>query len=165
MIRLAPDFREFLSLLGSAKIRYLLIGGYAVGFHGHPRPTGDLDVWVAVAPENAEKLASVLADFGFKTVAAAMFLARGKMLRFGLPPVRIEIATAISGVAFDACWQRRETGVLDGVRVNVISLADLLANKRAAARPKDLADIDALTAERTAAVRAGKARKGRLKHK
>ncbi|MCG3126648.1 MAG: hypothetical protein CHACPFDD_01499 [Phycisphaerae bacterium] len=148
-IRLAPDFREFLRLLGSAKIRYLLVGGYAVAFHGHPRTTGDMDVWVAVDPENTARLVDVLRAFGFTDVSRELFLEPGRVIRMGNPPVRIKILTHVSGVDFDKCYARRQVELLDGIRVSLISLADLRRNKRAAGRPKDLADLSALSGRST----------------
>ena len=106
MIRLPPDFKEFLQLLNSYEIRYLIIGGYAVGYHGYPHATGDLDIWVAVERQNADKLASALQEFGFDSpeVSPELFLEENKVVRMGLPPVRIELVTTISGVSFEDCY-------------------------------------------------------------
>ena len=102
MIRLPPDFKEFLKLLNSRRVEYLLVGGYAVGFHGYSRPTGDLDVWIAVSPENAERVRQALVEFGFsqENVPANLFTDPDRIVRMGVPPVRLEIITAISGVDF-----------------------------------------------------------------
>lgn len=143
---LPHDFKEFLALLDSAKIEYLLVGGYAVGFHGYPRPTGDLDIWIAMTPSNAEKLVPVLASFGFASAGATpdLFLHPGRVVRMGVPPVRIEILTSISGVEFDGCRSRSVLTTIDGTPVRIIGREDLIANKRAAARPKDLNDLEHL---------------------
>lgn len=143
---LPQDFKEFLALLNSEKIEYLVVGGYAVSFHGYPRPTGDLDVWVAIFPENASKLLNVLSKFGFGAAGATaeVFLAPGNVVRMGVPPVRIEIINQISGVEFHQCYSRRIEIVVDGLPVNVIARDDLLANKRAAGREKDLNDLKQL---------------------
>lgn len=144
--QLPPDFREFLALLHSEQIEYLLVGGYAVGFHGYPRPTGDLDIWVAMTPANADRLVAALNTFGFGAAGASrdLFLTPGRVVRMGVPPVRIEVLSSISGVDFVACYARRINAVLDGVPVSFIARDDLMANKRAAGRPKDLNDLQHL---------------------
>lgn len=145
---LPPDFREFLSLLDSEKVEYLVVGGYAVGYHGYPRPTGDLDIWIAVDIENARRLRAVLERFGFAQGGRAPeeFLAPNRVFRMGVPPVRIEVLTGVTGVDFAACYPRRVESEVDGVRVRFIGRDDLLANKRAAGRHKDLNDIEHLSA-------------------
>jgi hypothetical protein len=121
-----------------------LIGGYAVNLYGYVRSTGDLDVWIANDPENAAKVAGAVRGFGFKDASAEMFQASGAIIRMGLPPVRIVIMTGISGVEFDACYERRQTMEISGLAVPVIDLDDLKRNKRAAGRMKDLADLEEL---------------------
>lgn len=147
---LPQDFKEFLALLNSAKIEYLIIGAYAVSYHGYPRPTGDLDVWVAICPDAAAKLVSVVGQFGFADAGATsdLFLKPGHVVRMGIPPVRIEVINQISGVGFEACYARRESAILDGVPVNLIGREDLLTNKRAAGREKDLNDLKQLEKRR-----------------
>jgi hypothetical protein len=146
MIRLPPDFKEFLQLLNSYEIRYLIIGGYAVGYHGYPRATGDLDIWVAVERQNADKLASALQEFGFDSpeVSPELFLEENKVVRMGLPPVRIELVTTISGVSFEDCYAERIQDSLEDIPVNLISLQRLKENKRASGRYKDLNDLENL---------------------
>ena len=146
MIRLPPDFKEFLRLLNSHRVEYLLIGGYAVGYHGYPRPTGDMDVWIAVSSPNAARVVGALVEFGFRAedVPAALFTEPGKIVRMGVPPMRLEIVTSISGVDFAACYARRTSAVVDGVVVNVIGLDDLKTNKKASGRHKDLNDLEQL---------------------
>lgn len=145
-IRLPPDFKEFLKLLNSADVKYLLVGGYAVGYYGYPRTTGDMDIWLAVDPANAQRIVQVLHQFGFRSdeVTESLFQQPDKIIRMGVPPVRIELLTGISGVAFDRCYERRQSDELDGVVVNFISLADLKVNKQAAGRTKDLNDLEHL---------------------
>ena len=135
-----------MKLLNSGRVEYLLIGGYAVGYYGYPRATGDLDIWVAVSDQNAQKLVSVLRRFGFDVpdLKPELFLENDRVVRFGEPPLRIEILTTISGVAFDDCFARRARVKFDGLLVNLISFEDLKKNKAASARPKDLADLLAL---------------------
>lgn len=145
-IDLPPDFRDFLRLLNAHRVEYLLIGGYAVAYHGYPRATADLDLWIATTPQNAERVVAVLRDFGFDLpeISPALFLTQGQIIRMGVPPVRIEIATAISGVAFAECYAARIVDVLDEIEVSLISLDHLKRNKRAAGRHKDLDDLENL---------------------
>lgn len=148
---LPPDFKEFLALLNSEKIEYLVVGGYAVSYHGYPRPTGDLDVWIAIDPVNAAKLVAALTKFGFGAAGATMdmFLTPGQVVRMGVPPVRIEVLSSVSGVEFASCRARRVDTVIDGIPVSVINRQDLIANKRAAGRDKDLNDLKHLEQRRT----------------
>ena len=146
MIQLPPDFKEFLRLLNSQKVEYLLVGGYAVGYHGYPRTTGDIDIWVAMSPANAQKIVDALREFGFSDseIDAAIFLTEGQVIRMGVPPLRIELLTSVSGVTFQECYARRIVAEMGGVPVNVIHKDDLLANKLAAGRAKDRGDLEAL---------------------
>lgn len=144
---LPSDFKEFLNLLKSRGVRYLLIGGYAVGYHGYPRATGDMDIWVAVSPGNADRAVETCREFGFSTpdLVPDLFLREQSIVRMGIPPARIEILTTISGVSFEECYERRVDVTLDGVEVSVIGLADLKVNKQASGRYKDLMDLDHLS--------------------
>jgi len=146
MIQLPPDFREFLQLLNSNGIEYLVVGGYAVTYHGSPRATADLDIWVAVNAQNAAKLIDALRAFGFtgKPISPDFFLKPHQIVRIGMPPLRIELLTTISGVGFADCYARRKTDILQGVEVSFISLDDLKTNKKAAGRLKDLTDLQSL---------------------
>ena len=145
-LSLPLDFKEFLKLLNEKSVRYLLIGGYAVGYHGYPRATGDMDVWIAIHPENAQKMVSVLRDFGFDhpELTPELFLQKNKIVRMGYPPMRLEISTGISGVEFEECYKSRVVDTLDDVEVNIIDLPHLKANKKAAGRLKDLAHLENL---------------------
>jgi len=145
-IELHPDFKDFLRLLNSHAVEYLLVGGYAVGCHGYPRATGDMDVWIAVSESNAQKAAIVLRDFGMpeEDVSKRLFLEKDRVVRMGVPPVRIGVITGASGVDFAECYSRREVIEIDGIPVNFISLGDLEDNKRASARHKDLEDLEHL---------------------
>ncbi|MFO0828189.1 MAG: nucleotidyltransferase [Phycisphaerales bacterium] len=145
-IYLADDFKEFLRLLNSTGVEFMVVGGYAVAYHGHPRATGDLDLWVANDDRNIDALLAALKAFGFELpeVTHALFAAADRIVRMGVPPVRIELLTGVSGLRFREAFQRSESVELDGVPVRMLTLDDLRTNKRAAARPKDLADLDAL---------------------
>jgi hypothetical protein len=146
MIQLPPDFKEFLRLLNSNGVEYLVVGGYAVGYHGHPRTTGDMDIWVRVSHENAARVVEALREFGFgqTELDTALFLATDQVIRMGVPPMRIELLTSVSGVEFDTCYARRVVAEVDGVQTGLLSLEDLRTNKRAAGRAKDLGDLEAL---------------------
>lgn len=146
MTSLHPDFRDFLRFLNAQEVEYLVVGGYAVGYHGYPRATGDLDIWIAISEDNAEKATAALRAFGVtgEGVAKTLFLEADKIIRMGVPPVRIEVITGASGVAFGDCYSRRETVEVEGLPVNFISLQDLKVNKKASGRHKDLEDLDHL---------------------
>ena len=143
---LPDDFREFLKSLNDHKIRYLIIGGYAVGLHGYPRATGDLDVWVAIDADNVKQLTQALRSFGFDLpeVKPELFSKPGAIIRMGIPPVRIELHTSIDGVEFDECYRNRDVKKADGIKVSVIDFQNLIKNKKAAGRHKDLDDIENL---------------------
>jgi len=145
-IELPRDFSEFLRLLNDREVRYLVIGGYAVGYHGYPRATNDLDVWIAIAPDNAARVVGALEEFGFGSaeLTTDLFLKEDSIIRMGLPPMRIEILTTISGVSFETCYRDRVEGVFGGTEVTLISLDDLKRNKRASGRYKDLDDLEHL---------------------
>ena len=145
-VNLPPDFKEFLKLLNAHRVEYLLIGGYAVAYHGYPRATADMDIWIATDSPNAQRVVTVLKEFGFDRpeLTPELFQKKDEIIRMGVPPVRIEIATGISGVTFAECYASRVVDVLDEVEVNVIDLAHLKINKKAAGRHKDLDDLDNL---------------------
>lgn len=146
MQKLPTDLREFIELLNSHEVRYLIVGGYAVAYHGYPRMTGDIDFFLAVSEENAVKMEAVLRDFGFGGLGltAQDFLEPGKIIQLGYPPNRIDLLTSISGVNFAEAWEDRVTDELDGLLVNFVGRKTLLVNKAASGRPKDRADLDAL---------------------
>jgi hypothetical protein len=143
---LTKDFKEFLNFLNARGVEFLVIGGHAVAFHGYPRATADLDIWIAIDPANASRVAAALRDFGFNVpeLKPDLFLKEDRVIRMGVAPNRIEIQTGIDGVKFSDCFPRRVTAELDGVPVAFISLNDLKANKAASGRNKDLADLDNL---------------------
>lgn len=146
-LTLPPDFKEFLKLLKEHDVRYLLIGGYAVGYHGYARATEDMDIWVAIHPDNAQKIVSALQAFGLDDpeLKPGLFLQKPKIIRMGFPPMRLGFTTSISGVEFDECYQSRIVDELDGVEASVIDLENLKKNKKASGRPKDVADVEQLS--------------------
>ena len=146
MIQLPQDFKEFLQLLNSKKIEYLVVGGYAVAFHGHPRATGDIDIWIAISKNNAHKTVEALKEFGFNTpdLKENLFLEEGKNIRMGNEPLCIEILTSIDGVDFNDCYKNKNKINISNTAINFISLPDLKKNKKASGRLQDLADIENL---------------------
>jgi len=145
-IKLAPDFKEFLKLLNVHGVEYLLIGGYAVGYYGYPRATHDMDIWIAIHPDNAKRIVAALKEFGFDTpdLSPQLFLKDKSIIRMGVPPMKIEIVTTISGVTFEECYSYRVNDAIDGAEVCLIGLNHLKINKKASGRHKDLDDLDHL---------------------
>ena len=143
---LPHDFKEFLKLLNEAEVEYLLVGGYAVGYHGYPRATADMDIWVAVSPGNAERLVGVLRDFGMsaQNILPDLFLQKNSIVRMGVPPMRIELLTSIDGVDFAECYAARITATIDGQVIHIISREHLRKNKATSGRYKDLDDLESL---------------------
>ena len=142
-MQLPPHSKEFLRLLTSHKINYLLVGGYAVGYYGYPRATIDIDIWIERSEENAQKVVTMLEEFGFTDadLKSDWFLLDNKNFRMGMPPNRIELLTGISGVNFSDCRERGVAAEIDGIPVVVIGLEDLKRNKAASGRNKDLEDL------------------------
>ena len=123
------------------------MGGYAVGHHGYPRATGDMDIWISRTEANSERVAAALRGFGFSSddITVGVFLEADRVVRMGNPPLRIELLTSISGVEFADCWLKRESIFMDGIPVNVIDIDSLKVNKQSSGRLKDLNDLEHLT--------------------
>jgi hypothetical protein len=143
---LSQDFKEFIESLNSHSVRYLVVGGYAVAFHGYPRYTKDLDVWIDRAPDNAANIIQALNAFGFGTVGltADDFIKDNYVIQLGYPPNRIDLLTGIKALAFDECYAAKIQAEIDGVQINFIDIDNLKKNKQASGRPQDLADIENL---------------------
>jgi predicted nucleotidyltransferase len=141
-MELSKDLREFVELLNSRKIKYVLVGGHAVAFHGHPRYTGDVDFLIDNSPENAAQVAAAVGDFGFGGLGlkAEDFRTPEFVIQLGRPPNRIDILTSVEGVTFDEVWKSRLEAKVSGLPIWIISKELLLRNKLAAGRPQDLAD-------------------------
>ena len=141
------DFNEFAELLLDHEVRFLIVGGYALAAHGAPRYTGDLDAWLWVDPINATRVLAVLEEFGFGAVDVTIedLLNTDLVIQLGYPPHRIDLLTGIDGVSFDAAWDRRVEFDIAERRIPFISRDDLIANKVAAGRPQDIADVARLT--------------------
>jgi predicted nucleotidyltransferase len=150
MISLNPNFRDLLQCLNSNAVRYLVLGGYAVNFHGYHRNTKDIDIWIATDDENSHRVSQALQQFGFApaNVMASRFRDKATVHAFGREPFRVDLLTNPSGVDFDDCFKRRIETELEGVRVPFISLDDLKSNKSASGRAKDLADLEELPGTR-----------------
>ena len=143
---LAPDFSEFCALLRARAVDFVIVGAYALAFHGAPRFTGDLDILIRPTEENARGLLLAIADFGFPTVrlSPAQIIEPTRIIQMGIPPVQIHVMSHIDGVSWDEVWRTREMGSFGSQDVAFIGRDAYLRNKRASGRPKDLADIDAL---------------------
>ena len=143
MIPIPADFREFLRLLNRRRVKYLVVGGYAVVYHGYPRYTGDIDIFVAVSPSNTRALVKVFSDFGFADaeLTPEFFAEYGRVIRLGREPFRLEVVNKVDGVTFAACYSKRVRARRDGLTINFIGYDDLLKNKRASNRLKDQQDV------------------------
>ncbi len=148
MAKLQADLREFIALLNSHNVEYLIVGGHAVAFHGHPRFTGDIDFFIRATPANAQRVLSALVSFGFGGVGITEndLIERGRVVSLGHPPNRIDILTSISGVDFESAWEARVQTLLDDQPVALLGRDDLLKNKEASGRQKDKADLEKLRA-------------------
>ena len=137
------DFSDLLKTLNEADVKYLVVGGYAVGQHTEPRYTKDLDVWVEISPQNAERVYSALANFGapLAGISPEDFTVPETIYQMGVEPVRVDILTTIQGVEFSDCWSQRTTAEFNGIVATFISIDDLIANKLKAARTQDLLDV------------------------
>lgn len=143
---LSKDFKEFIELLNVHSVRYLVVGGYAVAFHGYPRYTKDLDVWIELSPENASNVIEALEAFGFGSLGLKTedFLEGDQVVQLGYPPNRIDILTTLKDIKFDDCYKEKIEIEIEGIKINFIDLESLKQNKRATGRPQDLADTENL---------------------
>jgi hypothetical protein len=144
---LNPDFRDILSAFNAERVEYLLVGAYAVAAHGLPRATGDIDLWIRPSTANAQCVWRALERFGapLQGMSAGDLEVPEIVVQVGLPPRRIDLMTSIDGVAFESAWRERVMIGVEGIEVPTISRDNLIANKRAAGRPQDLADVARLT--------------------
>lgn len=149
-IQLTLDMLEFVGYLNHHDVRYLIVGGYALGFHGHPRFTKDLEIWIERSTDNGQKLAKAMTAFGITLSAAeiAAFI-HGGPIRIGRPPDLIDIIGAPDGITFADCYERRETASFEGLQFNVLGREDFIRNKLASGRLQDLADVASLEAPPT----------------
>ena len=145
-INLEKDIIEFIELCNKHEVKYLVIGGYAVSIHGHPRSTKDIDVCIEMSERNASKMVQVINDFGFGSLQLNKddFLKRDSIVQLGFPPLRIDILNDLDGVPFEEAWENRKVVSFEKVLVNFIGYNDLLIVKQKAGRPQDIADVDKL---------------------
>ena len=143
------DFEEFLALLRDNEVKFIIVGGYALAFHGAPRYTGDIDVFVKPDPSNAKRILKALADFGFSSLDITVddFKDPNKVIQLGLPPIRIDIITSISGVTWEEADETKAPGLFGDVSVSYLGKEQFIINKRATGRMKDLADLELLGEE------------------
>ena len=145
-MRLSRDFRELLECFARHEVRFLIVGGWALAAHGHPRMTKDLDIWVWADPANADAVIAALEDFGFGDLDLTVedFLESDMVVQLGCPPNRVDLLTSPAGVDFETCWSDRLDISMDGLTVPFIGLEGLKQNKRSSGRPQDLVDIEIL---------------------
>jgi hypothetical protein len=143
---LNEDYKDMLQALADEKVEFLLVGAYALAAHGYPRATMDIDIWVMPSPDNAEAVLRAVRRFGapLHTLTKSDLEKEGTVFQIGVAPRRIDIITAASGLTFDQASSRASTVEIEGIAVRIPSIADLICNKRASGRTKDLADAEAL---------------------
>ena len=139
----SPDFHQFVESLAATKAKYLIVGGYAVGIHGHPRYTGDMDIWIQQSPENAARVIKAIDLFGFSSLGITKedLLDPNNVIQMGNPPLRIDLLTEIDGVNFAECYPNRKVLNIAGLEFNFIGYQDLVKNKKESGRGKDIEDL------------------------
>ena len=144
-MKIHPDFREFIHALNENHVEYVLVGSFALAYHGHPRATGDMDVWIRPTEHNVNAVLKAVNDFGFESFSVTENdLLSGKIIQLGFPPVRIDIITVLDGLKSNEIWESRQRGKLGDLDVAYIGREAFIKNKRAIGRHKDLADLDLL---------------------
>jgi predicted nucleotidyltransferase len=143
---LEKDFEDFVVLLNKHHVDYMIVGGYALAFHGKPRHTGDLDIWIDISNDNAKKMTDVIVDFGMRALGIEKedFLQKGIITQIGYPPLRIDILNEIDGVDFKEAYSSKLIIDVDGMKINYIGLDDLIKNKTSSGRQQDLTDVNSL---------------------
>lgn len=149
-MRVSKDYEEFLRLLNKNKVRYFIVGAYAVAFHARPRYTKDLDLWIEPTPKNAERLLRTLKEFGFGSlrVSEKDLASPGKIIQLGYAPLRIDLLTSVDGLVFGRSWRNRKIGVYGRQRVIFIGKNDLIRNKEASGRDEDKIDLKILLSKK-----------------
>ena len=141
---LPEDFKDFINSLNANNVKYLLVGGWAVGLYGNPRATKDIDFLIAVDDENLSKLKRAMSDFGAPIIDMSLFKEKGNFFRMGRSPIQIDIITDASGIDIKECYAKRNVVKIEGLEISVISKVDLIKNKKASGRHMDLADAEIL---------------------
>ena len=144
-----PDFIDFIDLLNLHKVDYMIVGAHALAYHGRPRHTGDLDIWIKPSNTNAAKMVSVLIDFGFGSLGLQEkdFLKENYVTQLGYPPLRIDILNSISGVEFNEAYLNKVETDIDDLKVNFINIKEFVKNKISTGRAKDIGDIESLNSK------------------
>ena len=140
------DYKEFIELLNQAKVKYVIVGGYALAFHNMPRFTGDIDFFIEISADNASRIVETIDKFGFKNIGITQndFLLKDNIIQLGYPPLRIDIITTLDGVSFKQVWKNKIKGFFGNQEIHVISKPDLIKNKTASGRKQDLLDLELL---------------------
>lgn len=140
------DFKELLKVFADRKVKYLIIGGYAVAKHAEPRYTKDLDIWISNSRENAERVFQSLKEFGapLQDISIEDFTIPTLVFQIGIEPSRVDILMGLKDLDFDECWERRATAIIGEIEIQFISIDDLIFNKQLAGRPQDLRDVEIL---------------------
>ena len=148
-MEIQTDFKELFEFFNAHKVQYLIVGSYALAFHGSPRYTGDIDIYVKPDEENAKKIMEALAEFGFGSVGLenSDFESPDRVVQLGVSPVRIDLITSISGIDWETAFHGGKEGYYGNVPVKYIGRSEFIKNKRASGRKKDLADLEALGAD------------------
>lgn len=146
MTTLPKDFKEFIELLNKNNVRYIIIGGYAVVYHGYVRSTNDIDIWIDIRKDNIKKVIKALDEFGFSSlnISEADF-SPNQIIQLGYPPNRIDLITTPAGIDFETCYESREQIRIDNITIKFIDLENLIKAKKASGRTRDLADVEELT--------------------
>jgi len=142
--QLPEDFKDFIQFLNEHKVRYILLGGWAVGIYGNPRATKDIDFFIAIDDDNINHLQKALYCFGAPTVEKSVFQEIGNVFRLGSSPIQIDVINEADGIDFEKCYAKRNIIVVEGLEISVISKEDLIVNKKASGRHRDLADVEFL---------------------
>lgn len=145
-MKVQPDFKELLGLFNAHNVEYLIVGGYALAFHGAPRYTGDIDIFVKPDTENARRILAALAEFGFGSIGLTTedFAHPDSVVQLGAPPVRVDLMSSLTGVTWQEAFSGKAMGTYGGVPASFIGREQLVANKRATGRKRDMADVEAL---------------------
>ena len=144
-MKIHPDYKDFISALNNNNVRYVIVGAYALAFHGHPRATGDIDIWIQPERENATALLAALRDYGFESLnLTEEDILSGDVIQLGYAPVRIDLLTALSGLMNEEIMESREPGSFDDLPVSYLGREAFIKNKRSIGRHRDLADIELL---------------------
>ena len=142
--QLPEDFKDFVQCLNSNNVKYLLLGGWAVGIHGHPRLTKDIDFLVSIDNNNLENLKKAINDFGVLDDDVNYLKEKGNIIRYGVSPIAIDIINDADGIDFEDCYSRKEIIIVENIKISVISKSDLIINKISSGREQDLADVKKL---------------------